>query len=91
MKRIIHLFHVQAIKLNPDSPRLYRIIGDVNVKKGRFALAQKDFARACQMGAKDSCARAKSLAEKLRAGRKNQIFLSAAKWRALDDEKIYGG
>lgn len=57
-----------AIKLKPDAPRLYRFRGEVLLKMGKFNMAQKDFFRACKMGAKESCKRAKGLAEKIKAG-----------------------
>lgn len=59
-----------AIKLKPNSPRLYRIRGEVYVKMGKSALAKKDFAAACEMGAKESCDRAKTLKEKTTSGKK---------------------
>jgi len=58
-----------AIKYRPDAPRLYRFRGEVYMKMGRFYMAQKDFVRACKMGSKDSCARAKGLEEKIKAGK----------------------
>ncbi len=60
-----------AIKINPDAPRLYRFRGEVFIKMGKFRIAQQDFVRACKMGAKESCVRAKRLEEKMKAGRSN--------------------
>jgi tetratricopeptide (TPR) repeat protein len=59
----------RAISLRPEMARSYRVRGEVFIKMGRFQLALKDFARACQMGMKESCARAKGLEEKMKAGR----------------------
>ncbi|PKN69106.1 MAG: hypothetical protein CVU52_09740 [Deltaproteobacteria bacterium HGW-Deltaproteobacteria-10] len=59
----------EAIKLKPDAPKLYRFRGEVFIKMGKFRIAQEDFVRACKMGAKESCARAKGLAEKMKGAR----------------------
>lgn len=61
----------RAIELNPDGARLFRFRGEVFLKMGKYQPAQKDFIRACKMGSKESCARAKGLAEKMRAGKKD--------------------
>jgi len=53
-----------AIKLKRDNPRLYRIRGEVYAKMGKTVLARKDFAAACNMGAKESCEKAKPLKQK---------------------------
>jgi tetratricopeptide (TPR) repeat protein len=54
----------QAIKIQPNMPRSYRIRGEIFIKMGKFILAQKDFTKACQMGAKDACARLAAMEEK---------------------------
>jgi tetratricopeptide (TPR) repeat protein len=41
-----------AIKLKADSPSLYRIRAEVYAKMGKYSLAQKDFATACELGSK---------------------------------------
>jgi tetratricopeptide (TPR) repeat protein len=61
-----------AVKLNPDNSRLYRIRGEVYAKMGKPVLARKDFAAACNMGAKESCEKAKPLKQKSEAG-KNKL------------------
>lgn len=48
-----------AVKLKNDSPVLYGIRGDVYAKMGKATLARKDFAAACNMGAKESCKKVK--------------------------------
>jgi|GEM_PF-851195 len=58
----------EAVKLNPNNPRLYRIRGEVYAKMGKTLLARKDFAASCNMGAKESCEKAKSLKQKSEAG-----------------------
>ena len=54
----------QAIKLRPNMPRSYRIRGEIFIKMDRFNLAQKDFNKACKMGAKDACDRLEALGKK---------------------------
>lgn len=49
----------EAVKLKDDSPGLYRIRGEVYAKMGKTTLARKDFAAACNMGAKESCKKVK--------------------------------
>lgn len=49
----------EAVKLKDDSPGLYRIRGEVYAKMGKTTLARKDFAAACNMGAKESCKKIK--------------------------------
>jgi len=49
----------EAVKLKADNAGLYRIRGEVYAKMGKATLAQKDFAAACNMGAKESCKKAK--------------------------------
>jgi tetratricopeptide (TPR) repeat protein len=60
----------RAIKLQPEMAQSYRVRGEVFIKLGRFQLALKDFAKACQMGMKESCARAKGLEERMKAGKR---------------------
>ena len=60
----------RAINLQPEMARSYRVRGEVFIKLGRFQLALKDFAKACQMGIKESCERAKVLEEKMKAGKR---------------------
>jgi tetratricopeptide (TPR) repeat protein len=60
----------RAINLRPDIARSYRVRGEVFIKQGRFQMALKDFVKACQMGMKESCERAKGLEEKMRAGKR---------------------
>ena len=48
-----------AVKLKADNAGLYRIRGEVYAKMGKATLARKDFAAACNMGAKESCKKAK--------------------------------
>jgi Tfp pilus assembly protein PilF len=60
----------QAIKLQPNLSQLYGFRGEIFMKMGKFNMAQEDFARACKMGAKNACARAKGLEEKMKAGKR---------------------
>ena len=53
-----------AIKLKPNSPKFYKIRGEVYTKMGKTMLARKDFSAACNMGAKESCERIKALKQK---------------------------
>jgi tetratricopeptide (TPR) repeat protein len=61
-----------AVKLKPDNPGLYRIRGEVYAKMGKPVLARKDFAAACNMGAKESCKKAKALKQTSETG-KNKL------------------
>jgi tetratricopeptide (TPR) repeat protein len=49
----------EAVKLKNDNAGLYRIRGEVYAKMGKTTLARKDFAAACNMGAKESCKKVK--------------------------------
>ena len=49
----------EAFKLKDDNPGLYRIRGEIYSKMGKAILARKDFAAACNMGAKESCKKMK--------------------------------
>ena len=48
-----------AFRLKDDSARLYRIRAEIYSKMGKATLARKDFAAACNMGAKESCKKLK--------------------------------
>jgi Skp family chaperone for outer membrane proteins len=60
----------QAIKLQPNLSQLYGFRGGIFMKMGKFHSALADFAKACQMGMKESCVRAKGLEEKMKAGKR---------------------
>jgi tetratricopeptide (TPR) repeat protein len=60
----------RAINLQPEMARSYRVRGEVFIKLGRFQLALEDFTKACHMGIKESCERAKGLEERMKAGKR---------------------
>jgi tetratricopeptide (TPR) repeat protein len=56
----------KAIEIDPRNPRLYFSRGKINLKLKRPRLAFKDFERACRMGNRKACDRAKALAQRLK-------------------------
>jgi len=60
----------EAIEINPRNPKFYLIRGEIKLKLKRARLAFKDFERACKMGDRKACQKAKALANRLKIRQK---------------------